>query len=77
MNPLMAMMGGGNMPNMLSQINSIKQMLRGQNPNLVMQNFAQQNPQFAQFLRDNQGKSPEQIAQAYGLNWSEIQQFLK
>lgn len=77
MNPLMAMMGGGNMPNMLSQINSIKQMLRGQDPNMIMQNFARQNPQFAQFLRDNQGKSPEQIAQAYGLNWSEIQQFLK
>ena len=77
MNPLMAMMGGGNMPNMLSQINSIKQMLRGQDPNMIMQNFARQNPQFAQFLRDNQGKSPEQIAQTYGLNWSEIQQFLK
>ena len=77
MNPLMAMMGGGNMQAMLGQINSIKQMLRGQDPNMIMQNFARQNPQFAQFLRDNQGKSPEQIAQAYGLNWSEIQQFLK
>lgn len=78
MNPLMSMMGGGGpMQSMMGQINSLKQMLQGQDPNAVMQTFAQKNPQFAQFLRENQGKSPEQIAKAYGLDWNMVQNLLK
>ena len=78
MNPLMASMGPmNNMRQMMQMVNGIKQMMNGQNPDTVIKLFAQKNPQFAQFLRDNQGKSPQQIAQDYGLDWSMIQGFLK
>ena len=78
MNPLMASMGPmNNMRQMMQMVNGIKQMMNWQNPDTVMKLFAQKNPQFAQFLRDNQGKSPQQIAQDYGLDWGMIQGFLK
>ena len=78
MNPLMASMGPmNNMRQMMQMVNGIKQMMNGQNPDTVMRMFAQKNPQFAQFLRDNQGKSPQQIAQDYGLDWNMVQNFLK
>ena len=78
MNPLMASMGPmNNMRQMMQMVNGIKQMMNGQNPDTVMKLFAQKNPQFAQFLQDNQGKSPQQIAQDYGLDWNMVQGFLK
>ena len=78
MNPLMASMGPmNNMRQMMQMVNGIKQMMNGQNPDTVMRMFAQKNPQFAQFLRDNHGKSPQQIAQEYGLDWNMVQGFLK
>ena len=78
MNPLMASMGPmNNMRQMMQMVNGIKQMMNGQNPDTVMKLFAQKNPQFAQFLRDNHGKSPQQIAQDYGLDWNMVQSFLK
>ena len=78
MNPLMASMGPmNNMRQMMQMVNGIKQMMNGQNPDTVMKLFAQKNPQFAQFLRDNQGKYPQQIAQDYGLDWNMVQGFLK
>ena len=78
MNPLMASMGPmNNMRQMMQMVNGIKQMMNGQNPDTVMKLFAQKNPKFAQFLRDNQGKSPQQIAQDYGIDWNMVQGFLK
>ena len=78
MNPLMASIGPmNNMRQMMQMVNGIKQMMSGQNPDTVMKLFSQKNPQFAQFLRDNQGKSPQQIAQDYGLDWNMVQGFLK
>ena len=78
MNPLMASMGPmNNMRQMMQMVNGIKQMMNEQNPDTVMKLFAQKNPQFAKFLRDNQGKSPQQIAQEYGLDWNMVQGFLK
>ena len=78
MNPLMASMGPmNNMRQMMQMVNGIKKMMNGQNPDTVMKLFAQKNPQFEQFLRDNQGKSPQQIAQDYGLDWNMVQGFLK
>ena len=78
MNPLMESMGPmNNMRQMMQMVNGIKQMMNGQNPDTVIKMFAQKNPQFSQFLRDNQGKSPQQIAQDYGLDWNMVQGFLK
>lgn len=78
MNPLMTSMNPiGNMRQMMQMVGSIKQMMIGQNPDAVMKLFAQRNPQFAQFMKENQGKSPEQIAKDYGLDWNMVQQFIK
>lgn len=78
MNPLMTSMEPtGNIRQMMQMVGSIKQMMSGQNPDVVMKLFAQKNPQFAQFVKDNQGKSPEQIAKDYGLDWNIVQNFLK
>lgn len=78
MNPLMTSMGPmGNMQQMMQMVGSIKQMMSGQNPDVFMKLFAQKNPQFAQFVKDNQGKSPEQVAKDYGLDWNMVQGFLK
>ena len=78
MNPLIAsMVPINNMRQMMQMLDGINQMMNGQNPDTVMKLFAQKNPQFAQFLRDNQGKSPQQIAQDYGLDWNMVQKFLK
>lgn len=60
-----------------SQIKKIVPMLKGQNPDQILQMFAQKNPQFAQFMRTNQGKSPQQIAADYGIDMSLVQQLLK
>ena len=78
MNPLVTSMEPtGNIRKMMQMVGSIKQMMSGQNPDVVMKLFAQKNPQFAQFVKDNQSKSPEQIAKDYGLDWNMVQSFLK
>ena len=79
MNPLMQAIGGGpfgNIQEIIGQIGQLRQMLGG-DPNAAIQILSRQNPQFAKFMRDNQGKSPEQIAQDYGLDWGMIQNFLR
>ena len=60
-----------------SQIKQMVPMLKSQNPDQLLQMFAQKNPQFAQFLRVNQGKSPQQIAADYGIDMSLVQEILK
>lgn len=60
-----------------AQIKQIVPMLKGQNPDQLLQMFAQKNPQFSQFMRANQGKSPQQIAADYGIDMSLVQQLLK
>lgn len=70
----------GQINNALGAYTLIKQMvpmLKGQNPDRLLQMFAQKNPQFAQFVRANQGKSPQQIAADYGIDISLVQQLLK
>lgn len=80
MNPLAQMMGGGpmmsNIQTAAQQIRQIKQMLNGQNPDAVAQIFAQKNPQFAQFQREIAGKTPQQVAQEYGLDWNMVRQMI-
>lgn len=82
MNPLMQMMGGAKSPmnniqSMLQNVSNIKRLMQGRDPNAMVQMLSQNNPQFAQFIKDNEGKSPEQIASDYGLDWNMVQSFLK
>lgn len=76
MNPILNMMMGSNANNMLNRVMQVKQMLQGGNPNVIYQQMLNSNPQFRQFVSDNQGKSPDQIAQAYGIDPNTIKQLL-
>lgn len=84
MNPLMQstapMMGSNpmmvNMQTMMQQVRQIRQMLNGQNVDAVARMFAQKNPQFAQFQREIAGKTPQQVAQEYGLDWNMVKQMI-
>lgn len=66
----------GNMQDMMQQVRQIKQMLSGKNVDAVAQMFAQKNPQFSQFQRDIAGKTPQQVAQEYGLDWNIVKQMI-
>ena len=79
MNPLMQAMGGtpfANIQAIMNQIGQLRQ-LAGGNPNAAIQMLSQRNPQFAQFLQQNHGKSPEQIAKDYGIDWNMVQSIMK
>lgn len=80
MNPLAkvipnSVMGGA--MSAISQISNLKKLLRDKDPNAVVQMLAQKNPQFAQFLSDSKGKTPQQIASEYGLDWNEVQNLMR
>ena len=84
-NPMLDMLSGASrqaMPqnNPLAMMGQLKQMLamiRGQDPRQVAQLMAQRNPQFAEFLRQNQGKSPEQIAADYGIDMNFVRDLMR
>lgn len=61
----------------MGQLKQMVGMLRGQNPQQVAQAFAQRNPQFAEFVRQNQGKSPEQIAADYGIDMNMVRELMR
>lgn len=48
----------------------------GGNPQGTLQQLMRNNPQmyqqFQQFLNDNQGKTPQQVAQEHGINFNDI-----
>lgn len=51
-------------------MNGLKGLLSG-DKNALYNQMLQNNPQFAQFVKENQGKTPEQVAQAYGIDINE------
>lgn len=62
---------------MMGQLRQMVGMLKGQNPQQVAQLMAQRNPQFAAFLQQNQGKSPEQIAADYGIDMNMVRDLMR
>lgn len=83
-NPILADLDGATsrsrmapMNNLFSRVATIKRMLSGQNPQQVMANLLQTNPQFAQFMNENRGKSPEQIAREHGIDFEMLQNLLR
>ena len=62
---------------MMSQLKQMVSMIRGQDPRQVAQLMAQRNPKFAEFLRQNQGKSPEQIAADYGIDMNLVRELIR
>ena len=84
-NPMLDMLSGASrqaMPQnnplaMMGQLRQMVGMIRGQDPRQVAQLMAQRNPQFAEFLRQNQGKSPEQIAADYGIDMNLVRELMR
>ena len=73
MNPLMmAMQGANSSVNKMGQVANLMKMLRSGNPEQIAQQMMQNNPQFRQFVEANKGKTPEQVAKEYGLDWNAI-----
>ena len=62
---------------MMGQLRQMMSMLRGQDPRQVAQQMAQKNPQFAAFLQQNQGKSPEQIAAENGIDMGFVREMMR
>lgn len=48
-------------------VKSILQMAKG-NPDAVFNNMMQTNPQFARFVKECEGKTPDQIAREHGIS---------
>lgn len=69
-------MGARTVNPILSGLAQLKSMVRG-NPEAFARMLAQRNPQFAQFMWENQGKTPEQIADAYGIDRAVLRDALK
>lgn len=46
------------------------------NPQAMYQSLMQGNPQFAEFVRSNQGKTPEQIARENGIDYGIVKRFM-
>lgn len=71
-NPIIQTLNKRNPTNELTNfLKSIK------DPNQAVQILSQKNPQFAEFYRINKDKSPEQIANDYGVDLSILNNFLK
>ena len=49
----------------------LRSMLQGDASALVY-NLAQSNPQFAQFVAQNRGRTPEEAFRAYGYDFSQV-----
>ena len=78
LNPILQVMKSNAMANSPFQIiSTLKQMMSGQSPEVVMRGMMRNNSQFASFVNANKGKSPEQICRENGLNWDEIKYFVK
>ena len=50
-------------------------MMQG-DPSALVSNLARSNPQFAQFLAQNQGRSPQEAFRAYGYNFDEVSRLI-
>lgn len=72
-----APMPGNNPMAQIQQLRQMAQAMRGQNQQQLVQSFAAQNPQFAEFLRQNQGKPPQQIAAERGIDMGLLRQILR
>ena len=76
MNPILSMLNSSSQGNLLSQVNQIRNLLSGKNPDDVFQKMMNENPQFRSFVESNRGKTAEQIAAENGINLDKIKSML-
>ena len=75
MNPLFQAMGGM-MPTLPPAVQMVAKLMSGRNPQEVFEEMVQQNPQFRQFVEQNKGKTPEQVAKEHGIDLSRFKNMM-
>lgn len=65
MNNMFPQSNPNNNMNMVSQVLGL---LNGGSPEQMLQQMINSNPQIAQFMEQNKGKSPQQVAQENGID---------
>jgi hypothetical protein len=60
---------------MKAQMSQLRSMLQGDTSALVS-SLAQSNPAFAQFVAQNQGKTPQEAFSAYGYDFGEVSRLI-
>lgn len=60
---------------MLERIGTIKGMMQG-NPQALADHMMRSNPQFAQFVAQNRGKTPEQAFRDAGFDFEQVRNLL-
>ena len=60
---------------MRAQMSQLRSMLQGDTSALVS-SLAQSNPQFAQFVAQNRGKTPQEAFSAYGYDFGEVSRLI-
>jgi hypothetical protein len=52
-------------------------MIRGQNPQVLLNNLCMKDPQIRDFVKSCEGKSPEQIAAQCGVDYNFLRSLIK
>lgn len=77
MNPLMQSFGNNSAIQNFKNIFGIAKMIKSGNPEQIAMNLMQRNPQFKQFVEENKGKTPEQVARENGIDFNQIMGMMK
>jgi len=59
----------------LDKVDALRRMAGG-NPDAFMQQLMRTNPQFAEFVNANRGKTPDQIASDYGIDIGLLRKYM-
>lgn len=70
-NPILGMLRRNN----TNSVPMLKNLIGAKNPDALFSNMMRTNPQFARFVEENKGRTPEEIAKAYGINPSILNNF--
>lgn len=61
----------------INQVKSIISNIQTKNPDELYNQLMQDNPNFRKFIEDNQGKTPEQIAQENNIDIERIKNYIR
>lgn len=73
-NPILQMLNVSNQMN--SKLNAIKSIISGKNPEDLYKTMIETNPQFRQFVKDNENKTIEEIAMSYDIDLNLLKKFM-
>ena len=63
-----------NLPN---AVGALMSMVRGQNPQTLLNNLCMKDPQIRDFVKSCEGKTPEQIAAQCGVDYNFLRSLIK